>query len=314
MSASSADGALISSLNLQLLTTYKAEEEFWKQRSRQLWLTLGDRNTGYFHASTKGRRARNRISVIEDENGVPMVEDEQIASTISAYFTKIFTSSNPPAADVVSRALDPCITEAMNTTLISIPMAQEIKDALFAIRPDKAPGPDGFSASFFQTNWDVVGPAITMEIQNFFTTGAIPFAINETHIRLIPKITSPKTVADYRPIALCNVYYKVISKLLSIRLKPILQDVISENQSAFVPDRAISDNVLITHEVLHFLKISGATKHCTMAVKTDISKAYDRLEWSFIRAVLVQMGFHPTLIDWMMQCISTVSYSILLNN
>lgn len=119
---------------------------------------------------------------------------------------------------------------------------------------------------------------------------------------------------DYRPIALCNVYYKVISKLLSIRLKPILQNIISENQPAFIPDRAISDNVLITHEVLHFLKILGATKHCTMAVKTYVSKAYDRLEWSFIRTVLEKLGFHPTWIDWMMQCISTVSYSFLLNN
>lgn len=252
--------------------------------------------------------------MIEDDSGVPAFEDEQIASTILAYFSCIFTSSNPPAADVVSRAITPCISDAMNETLISIPQMQEIKEALFAIHPDKAPGPDGFSASFFQSNWDVVGPAITSEIQSFFISGAIPSAINETHIRLIPKISSPKTVADYRPIALCNVYYKVISKLLSIRLKPILQDVISENQSAFVPDRAISDNVLITHEVLHFLKISGATKHCTMAVKTDISKAYDRLEWSFIRAVLERMGFHPTWIGWMMQCISTVSYSVLLNN
>lgn len=109
---------------------------------------------------------------------------------------------------------------------------------MFSIHPDKAPGPDGFSASFFQTNWDNLGHAITSEIQEFFASGNMPFSINETHIRLIPKISSPQKISDYKPIALCNVYYKAISKILSLRLNPALNDIISENQSAFVPGRA----------------------------------------------------------------------------
>ena len=80
--------------------------------------------------------------------------------------------------------------------------------------------------------------------------------------------------------------YKVITKILSLRLKPIIQDIISETQCAFVPGRAISDNVLITHEIVHTLKMSEAEIHCSMAVETDMSKAYDRLEWQFIEAVL----------------------------
>ena len=184
---------------------------------------------------------------------------------------------------------------------------------LCAIHPDKAPGPDGFSASFFQSNWDTVGPQIILEVQNFFSTGYLPSRINATHIRLIPKILSPKKVAEYRPIALCTVFYKIISKLLSKRLQPVLQSIVAENQSAFVPNRAITDNVLITHEVLHYLKISGAEKICYMAVKTDMSKAYDRLEWDFIRLVLERLGFHQKWVNWIMQCICTVSYSFLLN-
>lgn len=97
------------------------------------------------------------------------------------------------------------------------------------------------------------------------------------------------------------------------RLKPLLNSIISENQSAFVPGRAIADNVLITHEVLHYLKNSTAQKRCSMAVKTDMSKAYDRLEWDFIRLVLERLGFHRKWIAMIMQCVSTVTYSFLIN-
>ena len=133
----------------------------------------------------------------------------------------------------------------MNEDLISLPSALEIKEAMFAIHADKPPGPDGFSASFFPSNWEIVGPSIVQEIQYFFSSGTLPASMNTTHIKLIPKTPRAKTVAEYRPIALCNVFYKTISKLLAIRIKPILGEIIPENQSAFVAERTIADNVLL---------------------------------------------------------------------
>ena len=112
---------------------------------------------------------------------------------------------------------------------------------------------------------------------------------------------------------MCNVYYKINSKILTKRLQPLMVKLISENQSAFVPGRAIGDNVLITHEVLHYLKTSKAKQRCAMAVKTDMSKAYDRLEWDFVSLVLERLGFHHNPIKCIMHCISSVTYCFPIN-
>ncbi|WZZ24801.1 hypothetical protein YC2023_008202 [Brassica napus] len=98
-----------------------------------------------------------------------------------------------------------------------------------------------------------------------------------------------------------------------MRLQPLLPHIISPHQSAFVPKRAIGDNVLITHEILHYLRTSKAKVRCSMAVKTDMSKAYDRIEWTFLEAVLRKLGFHECWISWIMVCVSSVSYLFLVN-
>lgn len=227
MSSQNLNESIIQQINKELLISYKKEEEFWKQRSRQLWLTLGDANTSYFHVATKGRKARNRLTVLEDDRGIPWFEQDQISNVICNFYKDLFTSSNQDGSQTVHKALTPCITDQVNERLIQDPTPEEVREATFAIHPDKAPSPDGFSASFFQANWEVVGPAVTQEIQIFFRSGSLSPSQNETHVRLIPKTTGAKRVADYRPIALCNVYFKIISKMLSLRLKPVLNLIIS---------------------------------------------------------------------------------------
>lgn len=133
---------VLEDLKKKLIKAYKSEEDFWKQCSRQIWLHLGDKNTGFFHASTKKRKAVNKFAVIETEQGVSVYKEEEIAATIEDYYSKMFTSTmtNPQQmADIIEEAVTPRVSEEQNETLTQIPSPKEIKKALFSIHLDKAP-------------------------------------------------------------------------------------------------------------------------------------------------------------------------------
>jgi hypothetical protein len=151
-------------------------------------------------------------------------------------------------------------------------------------------------------------------ILDILNTGIMPPQLNSTNIVLIPKVKNPVSVSDYRPISLCNVFYKVISKVLANRLKKILLSIISPTQSAFLLERLITDNVLVAYETLHTMHARMKGKQgFMMAIKLDMSKTYDRVEWGFLEAVLEKLGFDRRWINLIMMCVTTMHYTILVN-
>lgn len=143
--------------------------------------------------------------------------------------------------------------------------------------------------------------------------GFFPSNLTETNICLIPKCDNPVNMKDLRPISLSNVLYKMVSKLLANRLKRCLDKCVSLEQSAFVEGRSILDNALIATEIIHTMKRKTKGWKGDIALKIDISKAYDRVDWGFLRGVLVKLGFNDTWVRWMMMCVSSVTYSVLMN-
>ena len=126
--------------------------------------------------------------------------------------------------------------------------------------------------------WHIVGDNVVSVVLEFLITSYLLPDLNHTYIVLIPKIKNPVKVSDYRPISLCNVIYKIIAKVLANRLKQVLPHIISPTQSAFVPGRLITDNVLVAYEALHMMHGRKKGKNGTLAMKLDISKVYDRVE------------------------------------
>ncbi|XP_021764901.1 uncharacterized protein LOC110729476 [Chenopodium quinoa] len=189
--------------------------------------------------------------------------------------------------------------------------SEEIKAAIFSIDDSKSPGLDGFPSGFFKTLWVSVGSSVIAAIRHFFSHGYMLKDWNRTFLTLLPKVDNPEFISQFRPIGLCNVIYKYVAKCLTGRLRSVMPSLVADFQNAFFPGRLLSDNALIAYEVIS--NRSKAKKRFFAAIKLDMNKAYDRVNWDFLFRLLQAYGFPPYWIHIIRQCVSTVSYQVLVN-
>ena len=173
LSAAAPDLPRIEVINKTLSDAYREEEAFWRQRSRIQWLKNGDRNTGFFHSATRQRRMQNSFTVLEDGNGTAVYEEEQISGVVADYYRTLFTTNGNQNFSIVDEVIDKKITPEMNRCLTSIPSELEIREAAFSINGGKTPGPDGFSAKFYQAYWHIIGADVSRDIRLFFETDCL---------------------------------------------------------------------------------------------------------------------------------------------
>nr|GFB60378.1 hypothetical protein [Tanacetum cinerariifolium] len=160
----------------------------------------------------------------------------------------------------------------------------EVREAIFSIGDDKSPGPDGYTSAFFNEAWNVIHTDVTSAVREFFRNGTLLRELNHTITALLPKVKTPTRVTGYRPISCCNVLFKCISNIISNRIKHCLMRIISTNQSAFIPGRSITDNILLPQELMHNYHLDRGAPRCAFK-----------------------------MISWIMECVTTTSYSISIN-
>ncbi|CAL1377701.1 unnamed protein product [Linum trigynum] len=315
LSPSSVNVSLEKDLALTCYQLQKAEESFYRQKSRVQCVVEGDFNTTYFHNCVKTRAKRQTIDCLLTDTGAVVDDVEQMGELAVSFYRGLIGSPNPDVVekplefynDLIMLKLNPEEADSLCTTVTR----EEIKSIFCSMAPDKAPGPDGFPSDFYKAEWGVVGRAVEDAELWFFQTKSLPQEVNSTILSLVPKVSNVQRMKDFRPIACCNVLYKGISKLLANRLAVVLPKVISTSQSAFVKGRLISDNILMASELVKDYHRKTITPRCM--VKIDIMKAFDSVDWKFLFQVMRTMGFPDSYIELVQICVTTPKFSVSFN-
>ncbi|XP_040385781.1 uncharacterized protein LOC121056051 [Oryza brachyantha] len=258
-------------LMVRLAELLSREETMERQRSRINWLKEGDRNTRFFQASARERSRVNKITGLRTSDGLSAMAQSEMECLVLSFYKDLFSAQCNSEPDEVLQHVTARVTDVMNEQLLKPFSSEEVKKSLFMMGPNKSPEPDGFTTGFYQHHWEDIGPSLTSSVLDFLNGATVSDGLNQTTVVLIPKV-------------------------IANRLKLLLEEVISEEQSAFVPERLITANVLVAYECTHYLKRKkGKSGAC--AIKLDLAKAYDRVEWDYLHGMLLKLGFAESFVN-----------------
>lgn len=291
------------------------EESYFRQRSRINWLREGDHNTSFFHRLTQVRNSINSIRSFCLSTGEIITDPIQMGTLAVNHFQNLLAPQNQSTVPIsptwIHGLTDFRCANEYSYYMALFPTAEEIKSTLFKLNKNKSPGPDGLTSGFFKETWQILGAELIRSIQTFFVSGFLPPAANSTILTLVPKRIGASAITDYRPISCCNTIYKIISKLLLKRLKPILPTLILPNQTAFVQGRLLVENTILASEIIHGYHKDRGPKRITL--KVDIEKAFDTVNWDFIFNLLQGLDIPHPYLAWLFPCVTSPSFMIGFN-
>ncbi|KAL2895084.1 hypothetical protein RDABS01_010993 [Bienertia sinuspersici] len=248
--------------------------QFLQQKARIKWLQEGDDNTAVFHRSLRAQRLRSNLYSIYNMQGQLQRDPESVSQAFLDYYEQLIGKSDEGGRQqVVMEVIEigPRLNSVQQDRLIAPFTSVDVKKAIFSIDGSKAPGPDGFNAQFYKDNWDIVGDLVSKSVLEFFQEGKLLKEINSTFT------------------ACCNVIYKCITKMICVRMKEVLPEIIAENQGAFVHGRHIIHNVMVCQDMVRHYGRKNTPPGCM--IKLDLRKAYDTVNWDFFGGNVVSSWF-----------------------
>ncbi|KAI0516047.1 hypothetical protein KFK09_008719 [Dendrobium nobile] len=297
---------------IELNTTLARLATWWKQRAKARWIDEGDTNSHFFHSFASARRRGNRIIDVVNSNGERIVDPNLIQEEFWNFFMLKWRDRQVSLANWPEFCNDDMIPAQFSDSMEADITESEIRQAMFSMGNNRAPGIDGITSSFMKFYWEIIKKDVISAILHFFATNMMCQSWKETLVVLIPKLENANMPSKFRPISLCQSFYKIVAKVLINRLKPVLGTIISEEQGAFVPGRSISSHGLMAQEVMSKFKYS-TQKSGLMALKIDMEQAYDCMSWETLQEVMNLMGFKKRFITWVMQCIFEPKFTLLMN-
>jgi exonuclease III len=299
-------------LKERLVTLLREEELKWYERAKIKTLLEGDSNTRFFHLVANGKHRKQQILSLEDDQGT-LVGMSDLKKHITNYYKNLF--GTPELSEITleeDHILDiPQVTPQENDILTANFSESEVREAIFQMEHNKAPGPDGFPAEFYQVFWDVIKDDLLSLFKDFHDETLDLFSLNFGIISLIPKIENANKIQQFRPICVLNVSFKIFTKVGTNRLNKVAKTVVSPTQTAFMPGRNIMEGVVILHETIHELHTK---KRNGVIFKIDFEKAYDKVKWSFLQQTLRMKGFSPKWCRWVHNMVTGGSVGIKVND
>ncbi|CAN1825025.1 Transposon TX1 uncharacterized 149 kDa protein [Linum perenne] len=275
----------------QPLISLQVEEGLLKQKAQIRGKTEGDQNTHFFHRSVDIKNSFNSVSQIMSPNGRVITDPDLIVVEFISYYKILLGTEDssvvPPTVEALKVLLNKYVTSDHCYLLYKPVTREKIKFVMLHMNSDRSPGPDGF----YKTSWGIIEDDFVYDVLDFFDSSSMILELNVTSLTLIPKISNPSQVRDFRPISCCNLFYKCVAKILASWMQLVPPDIISPSQSGFIKDRKIVDNVLLAQELVRTYSHSGISPHCT--IKIDLMKAFDSVHWGYLFNMLAMGLISP---------------------